>query len=122
MIVIVMGMHRSGTSALAGVLHQNGIIMGEPEDFRYPPVSENPKGFFENYFFRALNDQILYQNGYSAKSFSPMTPDHIDVTEQDTSIMRSLLSQYDKRYTTWGFKDPRMCLTYSAWKPFLQKP
>ena len=122
MIVIVMGMHRSGTSALAGMLHQNGIFMGEDQNFLPPASAENQKGFFENYRFRALNDQILYQNGYSAKSFSPMTPDVIDATEQNASIMRSLLHEYDERYTTWGFKDPRMCLTYSAWKPFLQKP
>ena len=122
MIVIVMGMHRSGTSALAGMLHQNGIIMEDPNNLRYISPHENSKGFFENYRFRALNDQILYQNGYSAKSFSPMTPDYIEVTEQDTSIIRSLLHEYDERYTTWGFKDPRMCLTYNAWKPFLQKP
>ena len=122
MIVIVMGMHRSGTSALAGMLHQNGIIMGEDRNFLPPPSAENPKGFFENYRFRALNDNILSQYNYSVKSFSPMTPDKIDTNEQSEDIIRSLLYEYDERYTTWGFKDPRMCLTYSAWKPFLQKP
>ena len=28
MIVIVLGMHRSGTSTFAGVLHMNKILMG----------------------------------------------------------------------------------------------
>lgn len=122
MIVIVIGMHRSGTSALAGLLHTNGIIMGEEENFYPKPAFENQKGFFENCRFRDTNDYILSYNNYWANNYSPMTPEKLIVTDQAEDTIRALLYEYDKKYDHWGFKDPRMCLTYSAWKPFLQKP
>ena len=33
MIVIVLGMHRSGTSTIAGILHLNNILMGTIRTF-----------------------------------------------------------------------------------------
>jgi len=122
MIVIVMGMHRSGTSALAGMLHENGICMGEDQNFYPPPSAENPKGFFENYRFRSVNDHILSENNYWAENFSPMTPDDLFVSLKSQDIMRTLIYEYSQRYVVWGWKDPRTCLTYSAWEPVLKPP
>jgi len=30
--------------------------------------------------------------------------------------MYHLIDEYNRRYLVWGFKDPRVCLTWSAWK------
>lgn len=54
--LIVLGMHRSGTSALSGVLHLSGFDLGR---HLMPPADENPKGFFENSGIVAFNDKIL---------------------------------------------------------------
>ena len=59
MITIVLGMHRSGTSVVAGILHFNKIIMGTYDTFWPRPLPQNPKGFYENYDFRKINDTIL---------------------------------------------------------------
>lgn len=116
MIVIVGGMHRSGTSAMAGVLHDNGIIMGEHEnkDFYPPPMRENPKGFYENVRFRRLNDAMLKQHNYSVKSFDPIVPRGIVADIQQRSAMRKLITHY-LRYDHWGWKDPRTSLTINSW-------
>ena len=46
MIVIVIGMHRSGTSAVAGILHLNGIAMGSEKNFQTKTVTDKiPKDF-----------------------------------------------------------------------------
>jgi len=129
MIVIVTGMHRSGTSALAGLLHSNGIIMGDDQDFvfdddpHYLKITreENPKGFYENSRFRSLNDLILSQNGYHVHRFSPYIPDNIVVSEQANDVMNQLLAEYSYRYPVWGFKDPRTCLTIDLWQKFFSK-
>src|ERR1700722_9316263 len=43
--LIVLGMHRSGTSALTGVLHHLGVALGE----RLMPTSpDNPRGYWEH--------------------------------------------------------------------------
>jgi hypothetical protein len=51
-------MHRSGTSAVAGILHLNGIAMGSEKTFKPKPLPQNPKGFYENYDFRKINDKF----------------------------------------------------------------
>ncbi len=53
---VVLGMHRSGTSSVAGVLALLGAaapksLMG--------PAADNPKGFWESYAVSELNDRIL---------------------------------------------------------------
>lgn len=108
-------MHRSGTSALAGLLHTNGICMGEPENFIPKPAPENPKGFYENIRFRRVNDMILADNEYWVKTFSPMVPDVIQLKPRHIDIMKQLIYEYNTKYDNWGFKDPRTCLTYAAW-------
>lgn len=123
MIVIVCGMHRSGTSAMAGVLHHNGIVMGEEEhkDFYPPPMKENPKGFFENVRFRRVNDKMLAKYDYSVKSFNPVVPD-VQWTDIDVRFqMRSLLDHYTASYNDWGWKDPRTNLTLPVWLFMLEQ-
>lgn len=53
----ILGMHRSGTSALAGALHMAGMGIGKSV---MPPKDDNPLGFFENEKITTLNDIILY--------------------------------------------------------------
>jgi hypothetical protein len=117
MIVLVAGMHRSGTSALAGMLHSNGIIMGHDGKWHPPPMRENPKGFFENRDFRVLNDQILRDHGYRVKSFDPVVPTiEVDRVRFETKAQAQLLVQeYNRAHEHWGFKDPRTCLTMPVW-------
>jgi hypothetical protein len=115
-IVIVTGMHRSGTSAIAGTLHNSGISMGEEENFYPPPIRENPKGFFENKRFRNLNDAILRVFEYRAKSFNPDLPDYrLPLPDQFRGKMRDLITSYRQNNTNWGWKDPRTCLTLHYW-------
>lgn len=116
MIVLVVGMHRSGTSALAGMLHNNGIIMGKEGGFYPPPMRENPKGFYENKAFRVLNDQILKDHGYKVKRFDPDVPTmHMQCIRPDIRERMELLIAEYNMYQHWGFKDPRTCLTLPVW-------
>ena len=62
-ILIVLGMHRSGTSALAGLLSHLSIPMGD--NLMTPVEGENDKGFFEDEEIVELNDQLLSKLGMS---------------------------------------------------------
>ena len=44
--VCVLGMHRSGTSLIAGLMARLGIDLGPEEEF-LPPESYNPRGYLE---------------------------------------------------------------------------
>ena len=123
MIVIICGMHRSGTSALAGMLHANKICMGDErkKDFYPPPMKENPKGFYENVRFRRVNDAILKRVGYSVKSFDSYIPE-VPICS-DVKIrgkMKELITEFDSTNVNWGWKDPRTSLTLLTWVDVLK--
>jgi hypothetical protein len=112
--IIIVGMHRSGTSALAGLLHHNGIIMGEEENLKPKPKKQNAKGFYENFRFRSLNDQLLGYNNYKVKSFDPYVP-KFEFSDELKLEGLNLIKEYSTKYKNWGWKDPRTSLTLKFW-------
>ena len=113
-IVPVLGMHRSGTSAVAGALHHGGISMGPERSFQPGPRPENPKGFYEDCRFRDLNDLLCHRNGYVVTSWEPPPEIHGDGVL--LRLRRTLLLRFnDRRFSAWGWKDPRTCLTFGLW-------
>ena len=57
-LVTVLGMHRSGTSALAGLLTRLGLHAGAAREL-LPAAADNPRGFFERADVVDLNDRLL---------------------------------------------------------------
>ena len=114
MITIILGMHRSGTSTFAGVLHLNKILMGNYKNFWPRPLAQNPKGFYENYDFRKINDQLLEEAGYIVKSYNSIVP-KLDPSKKILSKMKKIILDTDKENNDWGWKDPRTCLTINWW-------
>ena len=57
-IICIAGMHRSGTSMVARLLHASGLFLG-PEDELMDSMPDNPRGFWENQEFVAINDELL---------------------------------------------------------------
>ena len=55
--VFVMGMHRSGTSAIAGALHKLGYEFGK--ELVDPAPGINDLGFFEDKTVLALHEELL---------------------------------------------------------------
>jgi hypothetical protein len=52
--LLTLGMHRSGTSSIAGAMVRLGGALN-----LLPPADDNPKGFWESSVLMSLNDQIL---------------------------------------------------------------
>src|SRR5215469_1243814 len=59
-VVIITGMHRSGTSALSGALARIGVDFGKR---LLSPSWHNPKGYFEHPEIVALHDSLLQALG-----------------------------------------------------------
>ena len=114
MINIVLGMHRSGTSTVAGILHLHNIIMGTYQNFWPRPLKQNPKGFYENYDFRKVNDTILKHSDYNVKSYNSEIP-NIILHDKMKLKMSKIIKNYSSTYIDWGWKDPRTCLTIFQW-------
>src|SRR6202035_3342517 len=60
--VVVLGMHRSGTSAFAGTLSRAGFFAGKNADL-LPAASDNRNGFFERFDVNGLNNELLAELG-----------------------------------------------------------
>jgi hypothetical protein len=115
-IFIVLGMHRSGTSMVAGLLHGSGICMGKA--FRQV-LPQNPLGFFEEESFRQLNDAFLLEAGYIVKEWSAAFCKTALKTDK-LHEAGNLIGQWNKSNGSWGWKDPRTCLTIGLWLKVLQ--
>jgi hypothetical protein len=106
-VVAVLGMHRSGTSALAGSLEQHGLFLGHVSTSN----AHNPKGNRESTEVRRLNEDVLRSSGGAWKAPPAAVRWSVDQNER----ARRLLADHAGR-PTWGFKDPRTLLTLAGWQ------
>ena len=113
-MVIVLGVHRSGTSALAGALTTIGFHPGEN---LLPAVAGvNNNGFFEDQRVVDLNDKLLSAMGRDWNWPGPL-PD----TWQDQPAVLALRSEICAYISTqahreqWLVKDPRLCQLLPLW-------
>lgn len=102
-------MHRSGTSALTGVLSKLGAelpraLMAEHEI--------NPKGFFESTVIMGVNNELLTAHGSSWRDFRPLT------IEPTSSVKGRIAEVLHNEFSESNFvilKDPRICRMVPAW-------
>lgn len=116
---IVLGMHRSGTSMLSGLLVQGcGYNVGGPLIGAH---FDNQKGFFERIDAVLQNDEFLKSQkiwwsagvrGYdSDKAFNELKAGHIPFQEGTKAL--AFLNSPES--VPWLQKDPRMCITLKTW-------
>jgi hypothetical protein len=105
-LIAVLGMHRSGTSSVAGTLQHHGIELG--------PVSEanrfNPRGNRELRKLNRLHDRILERSGGSW--WRP--PEEVLVEPGDRLDRDDILAAIPG--SRIGVKDPRMLLLLDFWR------
>jgi GT2 family glycosyltransferase len=115
--ICVLGMHRSGTSLVAGLLHLLGVHLGS-DDHLMTPTINNPKGYWENQHVTDLNDAILGRLGGSWSDiptlppFWPDAPPLADLRQRARELLRKEFAASQ----LWGFKDPRTCITLPLWQ------
>ena len=116
--VMVVGMHRSGTSAVTRVVNLLGVPLGRADDIY--SAEDNPSGHWESRTLCALNDAILQVFGGFDMSMPPMPRSWLRSrrAEQLRSVMRAT---FDDVYQgeRWLWKDPRICLTLPLWRQVL---
>lgn len=123
--VILVGMHRSGTSLTANLLHQMGISMGAtffPKDFA------NPQGYYEDVeflqFHQTAFNYILrsYAQGHADWGWTPTRQIAAADLSNWTDTAKSLIARRNNTTTHWGFKDPRSAPVLDFWHPLLDNP
>lgn len=113
--VFVLGMHRSGTSAVTRVIDLLGVPVGEP---RMEPQPDNPTGFWEVTTLVDLNDELLAHLGGAWDAPPPPRPagwEH-DGALDDLRSRATTAFAAAHRGTRWVWKDPRACLVLPFWR------
>ena len=121
-VICVLGMHRSGTSAVARLVNLLGVYLG-PEENLVKPGFDNPKGFWEHRELTDLNEKILNKLGGDHLRPPRFLPGWEKSAELDAIRLRaqSVISRDFDAADLWGWKDPRNCLTLAFWQPLLPK-
>ena len=114
--ICIIGMHRSGTSMIAQLLHQLGLYLG-PDNQLLGATSANTDGHFEHKGFLKINRALLeyFQGSWE----SP--PQWKAGWQTDTALeplrgdARVLIAELSAR-SPWGWKEPRTTVLLPFWK------
>lgn len=134
MIVCVLGMHKSGTTLVAEMLHHSGIHMADVD----PELGYDESNKYERHEAQDINRDLLrgatiptwrslrsrnagrnragYQSNTDSVSIVRRAKLVAAVRDADLGPMRELATELTSTHRDWGFKDPRTCLTYDAWR------
>lgn len=119
--VLVLGMARSGTSAITRLLTLLGVELG-PQEALLPPIAgENAKGFYEHRPIMKVNKELLERLGGSwSEPPRPARGWQRDAGLEDLrERAHELLAADFAGASLWGFKDPRTSLTLPFWEELL---
>lgn len=119
--IIVLGMHRSGTSMLTRCIHLLGAEVARqviPTD-----AAINRNGFFEDAKVIALNDELLAMLGSCWYDFKPLRYEAVDperIRRWQNQALDHLQEEYsDKRLSV--IKDPRMSRLWIYWQSMFEQ-
>ncbi|HEX5337078.1 MAG TPA: glycoside hydrolase family 99-like domain-containing protein [Gallionella sp.] len=114
-LVVVLGMHRSGTSAITRSLALLGVGLGRD---LHPAGFDNPTGFWEDRECIAINEQLLERLGSSydrlGRAWDEM-PTGFGIEKLKARAIRSVARKLAENGGVWGFKDPRTCRLSGFW-------
>jgi hypothetical protein len=114
--VFVLGMHRSGTSAVTRVVNLLGVPIGRADSLM-PVQPDNPAGFWEHLGLMDVNDAVLARLGGTWDA----PPDPPGVAADVDDLRERARAEFAATYDTdhWVFKDPRVSLLLPFWRDLL---
>ena len=122
MQIIVLGMHRSGTSALARILNLMGVYFGG-EHVSTGRSDENVKGFWERRDVRDLNDDMLFNSRCDWDCVTNFALDQVpEETKSGYAVAAGDIVLNLDAHRPWFIKEPRLCLLFPIWRETLERP
>jgi len=112
-VIVISGMHRSGTSLVASMIESVGLHIG---DQLYPAAaSDNPDGYFEDIDFLEFHENVLIKRGFN---YLKVPDEPIPLNKKETKFAKRLIAAKLSR-SLWGWKDPRTSLFLYFWHDLL---
>ena len=114
-ILIVTGMHRSGTSLTASLLQSAGVDMGNN---LMPPSEGNVKGYFEDLDIVQFHEKALKANHLPPEGWTMVNQVNY-IPEELKLIAKEVIFKKRNQANITGWKDPRTTLFLEFWKTLL---
>lgn len=113
--IVVLGMHRSGTSALTRVL---GLLGGAMPLSPIPASADNPSGYWEPQSIARFNTRLLEMAGTGWNDHAAIPAEWFGSPERDSdrALARQLLETEFGEAEIIVFKDPRVCRLLPFWR------
>lgn len=119
--VLILGMHRSGTSATTRILNLLGAELGSR---LMPAVSNNNEnGFWENQTAVDINEALLADLGSNWHDIREMPTGWLDseAALRARAAIRRLIDTEFAATPLWALKDPRLCRLAPLWLDVLKE-
>lgn len=122
MQMVVLGMHRSGTSTITGLIRKMGAYTSDIEN-AMPADERNPMGYWERMDLYRLNESLLRELGGSWCKLS-----NVDLGKIDEDALGKYRERFSKilnelnEHKFWVLKDPRMCILFPLIEDLLENP
>lgn len=140
MIFVVLGMHKSGTTLVTQMLHESGIHMGDfdldlgyDQDNKYEHHTAQeinrdllhgllipPLGSVIRRLWKPEYDRAGYRRNSDSQAFVRYRALQRKLSQPVEHAlierMQTMITDGNQQHLDWGFKDPRTCLTYPAWR------
>ena len=119
-LIVVLGMHRSGTSAITRSLRVLGVELGN--QMHPGTLDDNAKGFWEDLDVLALNQEILFTLGHDWDIVAPIPSELLesDILNPLRVRAKGLLASKIESAQFFGLKDPRLSLLLPFWSPIFE--
>lgn len=121
--VLVIGMHRSGTSATTGLLGRLGLAVPSGDDLMATSRTANERGHWESSSLVHFNDRLLSRFDSSWSSPPRLEPGWQDDPSLETWRHEATAlfdTAFPTRPSVW--KDPRACVLLPFWRAVLEPP
>ena len=112
--ILVLGMHRAGTSAVTRVLNLLGAELG---DELLPPREDNPSGFWEHAGAVAIHERLL-QGLHRSWLDTRGLPDGWAQRPPAAAARQEIAELIERDFDAvplWALKDPRLSLFAPLW-------
>lgn len=116
--IVVLGMHRSGTSAVTRMI---GLLGAEPPRDPMPPTADNPVGYWESRRIARFNNRLLESAGTRWHDDRAIAATWFadPAREADRVEARSILAEEFATADVIVLKDPRICRLLPFWRTVL---
>ncbi len=119
--IIVIGMHRSGTSALARTVNLCGVDLGS--NLMPPAQDNNEKGFWENSAIHRIHEMLFRDLNSSWDDVRSLQDGwwNFDIVQKYKLEIVSILEREFAKSRFWGIKDPRICRLLPLMHPLIEQ-